>query len=553
MKSAAIKLKDAEKLRIYLLKNEILDKNYKINRDREYVYFPINKEFKFKDVKFVDKTFKKTKEDLKLSVHSYDCVGNIAIFNKEITKKEADEFIKFDKHIKTVLYKVGEYSGEYRTPKLKFISGIDTKETIHNENGIRLKLDVEKCYFSSRTSGERSRIASLVKEGEEVLVMFSGVGPFPIVVSKKSKAKEIYGIELNKIAHNYALKNIKLNKCYNIKLYCGNVREILPEMYKKILGLKSGIGIKQINERLRLNPPIIELYTIKSDFYKDFNKLKKTIEMLQKNGIRVFVHQPMLLDSIFDVVNFDASNEIYTKMLKLIDEYNVELIIHVSNFSPKNTPLNKIIKNIKTFQEYFGKIYFENSIDDAFSDKERIFEIIKKCKITNMCIDVSHFLAKYNNKEIINIIKKIQKSCKIYFHINDYKNKDSCPLNKNSLIKLEKILPYVKQGVIEVRDNDEILAKDMLNSYDYLENFNKKFDRIIIPMPKNAEEFLELASNHIKKNGIIHFYKFLEEKDVKDYNKIIKGKIKNFKILKIIKCGNYSPRINKYCFDIQVK
>jgi tRNA (guanine37-N1)-methyltransferase len=63
--------------------------------------------------------------------------------------------------------------------------------------------------------------------------MFSGVGPYPIVISKNTGAKEIYGVELNPFAHEYAKKNIILNKVNNVKLFLGDVNEVLPKLKKK--------------------------------------------------------------------------------------------------------------------------------------------------------------------------------------------------------------------------------------------------------------------------------------------------------------------------------
>lgn len=170
---------------------------------------------------------------------SFDIIGDIAIFNEfpsELTKKEkiiARALIKLNPHIKVVCKKVGRFSGKYRTPKLKIIHGEKRKETTHIENGIKLKLNVEKCYFSPRLAGERLRIAKLVKPKESVLVSFSGVAVYPLVISKNSKAKEIYGIEINPIAHKYALENLKLNKINNISLIKGDLKKVLPKLNKK--------------------------------------------------------------------------------------------------------------------------------------------------------------------------------------------------------------------------------------------------------------------------------------------------------------------------------
>jgi tRNA (guanine37-N1)-methyltransferase len=170
---------------------------------------------------------------------SYDVVGDILIFSdfpKELKKKEkeiGEYLIKNIKNVNVIAKKTKFYSGKFRTPKLKILAGEKRKETIHKENGVKIKINPEKAYFSIRSSTERLRIAKLIKKSESVLVMFSGVAPFPLTIAKHSKAKEIYGIEINKHAHKYAKENIKLNKFSNIKVFKGDVKKILSKLNKK--------------------------------------------------------------------------------------------------------------------------------------------------------------------------------------------------------------------------------------------------------------------------------------------------------------------------------
>ena len=182
---------------------------------------------------------KLTKKERSLVPRAFDTVGTIAIFNefpKELKKKEkyiAQTLLALQKNVKTVAKKTKQYAGKLRTPKITLLAGEKTKETIHKENNVYLKLNVETCYFSTRTSNERKRIAKLVKKGESILVLFSGVAPFPCVIAKNAKAKEVYGIELNKKAHKYALENVRTNKLTNVTLLQGDVKRVLPKLKKK--------------------------------------------------------------------------------------------------------------------------------------------------------------------------------------------------------------------------------------------------------------------------------------------------------------------------------
>ena len=86
---------------------------------------------------------------------------------------------------------------------------------------------------------------------------------------------------------------------------------------------------------------------------------------------------------------------------------------------------------------------------------------------------------------------------------------------------------------------------------------NKKFDRILMPLPKGAESYLDLALKHIKKNGIIHFYDFLHENEFEKSEEKIKKACeksrKKCKILNTVKCGQYAPGFYRICADFLVK
>ena len=175
-------------------------------------------------------------KDIKLIPRSFDIIGDFLIFAdfpKELIKKEKEVgnfLLKKFKNVKVIARKTKNFSGTYRLQKIKIIAGAKRKETLHKENRCIFKLDVEKCYFTPRLGNERLRIAKQVKKNEIVLVMFSGIAIFPIQISKFSKAKEIYGVEINPIAHKYAEENLILNKTKNVKLYMGDVRKVMPRL-----------------------------------------------------------------------------------------------------------------------------------------------------------------------------------------------------------------------------------------------------------------------------------------------------------------------------------
>ena len=170
---------------------------------------------------------------------AFDIVGDIAIIEipDELVKKEkviANALLVLLKNVKVVCKKAGMHEGVFRTQKMKVLAGERRKETVHKENDVRVKIDIEKVYFSSRLSTERKRIYEQVKPNENVLVMFSGCGIYPLVIGRNSKAKVVYGIEINPDAHRLAEESVKLNKLESkIKLFNGDVKKVIPKLNKK--------------------------------------------------------------------------------------------------------------------------------------------------------------------------------------------------------------------------------------------------------------------------------------------------------------------------------
>jgi tRNA (guanine37-N1)-methyltransferase len=166
---------------------------------------------------------------------SYDILGSIAIIEFEGTGKRelafAKHLLKLHKNVETVIAKAGAVKGKYRTRKFRHVAGKRNFIALYKENGCTFRFDVRKTFFSNRLSFERSRINSLVKDGENVMVMFAGVGPFAIEIAKYHKKANVVGIELNSYACRMFKENIKLNKLGNVTVEEGDVKK-LSKKYK---------------------------------------------------------------------------------------------------------------------------------------------------------------------------------------------------------------------------------------------------------------------------------------------------------------------------------
>ncbi len=145
-----------------------------------------------------------------------DIVGDIAILRLNESLKSSGQVVgeavlKALKNVKVVLDQASPVAGEYRLRKLRHLAGEMRTTTIHKENSLRFKVDVETCYFSPRLSTERLRIADAVVDGERILNMFAGVGPFSITIARRRNV-EVCSNELNRAAYEIHLENNLLNK-----------------------------------------------------------------------------------------------------------------------------------------------------------------------------------------------------------------------------------------------------------------------------------------------------------------------------------------------------
>ncbi len=165
---------------------------------------------------------------------SFDVIGSIAILEMDegLLHKEkqiAQVILDHHKNITTVLKKAGIHDGVFRAQPMAFLAGVDTRETVHKENGVRLKLDVEKVYFSPRLSTERERILAQIRDGEKILCLFSGCGPYPITFAKHKAGLSIVSIEINPLGITYQKENVKLNRIRQgvIEVIEGDVKKVL--------------------------------------------------------------------------------------------------------------------------------------------------------------------------------------------------------------------------------------------------------------------------------------------------------------------------------------
>ncbi len=239
----------------------------------------------------------------------YDIIGDIAIIKSEANRekktksqklKEARELLKIPS-IKSVFEKIGNVKGRLRTISVKHVLGERNLIAKHKENGCLFKFNVSSCYFSPRLSGERKEIAARIKKNDSVLVMFAGVGAYPIVIYKIKQPKRVVGVEIGKECYKYFQENLKLNKMRNkIEVIQGDVKKkvnrglgkfdvvIMARPNLKESFLKQGLSVCKKNSKIFYYGfcNIDEKDEMIKNLIKEAKKLKRKIKIIdvQKAG-----------------------------------------------------------------------------------------------------------------------------------------------------------------------------------------------------------------------------------------------------------------------------
>jgi tRNA (guanine37-N1)-methyltransferase len=164
-----------------------------------------------------------------------DFVGDIAIVEipPELSahkKMLGEAILKAHKQTSTVLAKSGAVEGIYRIRDFEVIAGAKKSVTVYKEYGYMYHVDVAKAYFSPRLSTEHNRVALTVKDGETVVDLFAGVGPFVIPIAKKHKNVRVYAVDVNPDAVSFLKRNIAVNRAEKqVVPILGDARQVVKE------------------------------------------------------------------------------------------------------------------------------------------------------------------------------------------------------------------------------------------------------------------------------------------------------------------------------------
>ncbi|HYY92501.1 MAG TPA: class I SAM-dependent methyltransferase family protein [Candidatus Dormibacteraeota bacterium] len=175
---------------------------------------------------------------------SYDVIGDIAVleFGARLVGFEdrvAGAILEIHRNVKAVFAQTGPISGSERIRPLRHIAGENRTETVHREFGCAFRVDLSGAFFSPRLSTEHNRVARQVAEGERVVDMFSGVGPFSILIAKYVNEIAVDAIDSNPAATRLLEENARANKVGSkVRVHLGDAREVvnrLPHIATRVI------------------------------------------------------------------------------------------------------------------------------------------------------------------------------------------------------------------------------------------------------------------------------------------------------------------------------
>jgi len=199
--------REGETVRQRLIRDGVLDLSLRVRSEGDQILFPVTEEISGA----IRKEFFCHPGHPVLPRH--ELIGGIAIL-QERDLVSAASLLSSRPSLHTVLYPISPVEGEYRTRQFEVLAGEETTKTIYLEYGLHFEFDLSTVYFSARLANERQRLLSLMEEGEAVLDMFAGAGPFAITLAKK--ASYVVSCDLNPAAVRQMQTNALLNRCRNL-------------------------------------------------------------------------------------------------------------------------------------------------------------------------------------------------------------------------------------------------------------------------------------------------------------------------------------------------
>jgi len=224
-KGVKVEKRRAEQVRRWLLEQGLLEPSLKPISEGEHVCFPVVRAPEGMCV--VEMEFEERVQRAPIPRMHFDVVGDIALLDISgegvgTGELERARALLAHRGIRAVYGRL-PVRGEFRISPLIHLAGERRTHTIHRENGCVFELDIERVYFNPRLATERARVERRTPRDAVVLDMFAGVGPFSILLAKRSRERRVYAAEKNPVACEYLRANIARNHV-DVHVFEGDVR-----------------------------------------------------------------------------------------------------------------------------------------------------------------------------------------------------------------------------------------------------------------------------------------------------------------------------------------
>lgn len=286
----------AEEIRRKLLEEGILDRSLKIRADGEYLLFPVTSE----QPGAIRAEFETLRIRPELPRHEQ--VGGIVIL-QENDPEGAARILEDRPSVHTALFAESGVTGEFRIKQFRILAGESTTATTVTEYGQTFRVDLEKAYFSARLASERQRIVAMMEDGEEVIDMFAGVGPFAIMLAKK--ASVVWACDLNPDAVLLLIENIAQNRASQVIPILGDagtLPTILGKRFDRVimnLPLLAGQFLDAAFSLCR-SGGTIHFYALVSDEEGDPDMSRFPVASMKKRFVRSYA--PGRSHMVYDII-----------------------------------------------------------------------------------------------------------------------------------------------------------------------------------------------------------------------------------------------------------
>ena len=211
-----------------------------------------------------------------------------------------------------------------------------------------------------------SNFARNIKKDCKVIDLGTGTGIIPILLSEKSYAKKIIGVEIQEEVADMARRSVQLNNLQNkIEILNENILN-LRNIFKRneFDVIVTNPPYKKINTGIvnKENKKIISRHEITASL-EDFIEI--SYYLLKDFGELYMIHRP---ERIVDII--------YNLRAKKIEPKNIRFVYPNKNKEPKLV-LIKAVKNANPFLKIENNLYIKDEFENYTEEILKIYEKIK--------------------------------------------------------------------------------------------------------------------------------------------------------------------------------